>query len=282
MGKSAWDIEISPRSGWMVLPIREVWRYRDLVGLLVRRDFVANYKQTILGPLWIVLQPVITSLTFVIIFSRIANIPTDGVPSILFYLAGITWWSYFADCLVKTSGTFIANANVFGKVYFPRIIMPLSVVISNLVKLSIQTLVFTIIWLYYLFRDGNITPHYQLLWLIPVLILILGVMGMGAGILISSLTTRYRDLAFLVGFGVQLLMYLSPVVYPLSVAGEEASSVLLLNPIASVLEAFKYIFLGKGFFSFAALAYSACFASGILIAGLLVFNKVEKSFMDTV
>jgi lipopolysaccharide transport system permease protein len=250
--------------------------------LLVRRDFVAVYKQTILGPLWFFIQPILTSLTFTFIFSGIANISTDGNPAILFYMAGITIWTYFSDCLNKTSNTFVANAGVFGKVYFPRLIVPLSVLVSNLIKFGIQFLIFLILWIYFLANGQQINPQWGLMWVLPFLIIIMAGLGLGFGIVISSLTTKYRDLSFLIGFGVQLLMYGSSVVLPISSMSEKIQKIMLLNPLTSIIEAFKFVFMGSGYFEVISLVYSAVFMLIVLMIGVVIFNKVEKSFMDTV
>ncbi len=280
--KERWDLEIKPQDKWYHLDLGAIWAYKDLLLLMVRRDFVSVYKQTILGPLWLFIQPIITTLTFTIIFGNIAHISTDGIPPILFYLSGITLWTYFADCLTKTSGTFIANAGVFGKVYFPRLIMPLSVLISNLVKLAIQLLMFLIFWIYFLSKGTDIHPHYLYIITVPFLILIMAGLGLGFGILISSLTTKYRDLTFLVGFGVQLMMYASPIVYPLSVVPGKYKFILLLNPVTSIIEAFKFTFLGTGIWNWNALLYSIIFMIILVLLSVIVFKKVEKTFMDTV
>lgn len=277
-----WDLIIKPQNKWYQIDIGSIWRYRDLLMLLVRRDFVSVYKQTILGPLWFFIQPILTSLTFTFIFGGIAKISTDGNPGILFYMAGITLWTYFSDCLTKTSNTFISNAGVFGKVYFPRLIVPLSVLVSNLIKLGIQFLIFLIVWIYYFSTSNNLHPQWQLMWVLPFLIFMMAGLGLGFGILISSLTTKYRDLTFLVGFGVQLLMYASSVVIPVSTMSAKVKFIMLLNPLTSVIEAFKYIFLGSGFFSPAWLVYSFVFMIISITISVIVFNKVEKSFMDTV
>lgn len=276
-----WDLVIKPRDKWYSIDLAAVWKYRDLLMLLVRRDFVSVYKQTVLGPLWFLIQPIVTSLTFTIIFGTLAKISTGGVPPILFYLSGITLWSYFADCLNKTSNTFVANASVFGKVYFPRLIVPLSVLISNLVKLSIQLLLLIVVWIYYL-SDGVIHPHWSLLWLIPFLVVMMAALGLGFGIFISSVTTRYRDFTFLIGFGVQLLMYASPIVYPLSIVSPKFRFYILLNPVSSIIESFKAILLGDGVVTWHALLYSAGFTTVLLFIAIVIFNKVEKTFMDTV
>jgi lipopolysaccharide transport system permease protein len=247
----------------------------------VRRDFVSLYKQTILGPIWFFVQPIITSLTFTVIFGNLANVSTDGVPAILFYLCGVTLWNYFSDTLTKTADTFTSNANIFGKVYFPRMIVPLSVVCSNLIKLGIQFLLFIGFWIFYLTKGSVIHPTSALI-LTPFLIVLVGLLGLAFGILISSMTTKYRDLKFLVVFGVQLLMYASPIVYPLSIVPEKYRLLILANPITSIIETFKYAFLGVGEFNWMYLTYSFVFTVLLFLIGLIVFHKVEKSFMDTV
>lgn len=277
-----WDLVIKPKDKWFRLDLVSIWKYRDLLMLLVRRDFVSVYKQTILGPIWFFIQPIITTITFTVIFSNIANISTNGIPPLLFYLSGTTLWTYFADCLNKTSNTFIANAGVFGKVYFPRLIVPLSILVSNLVKLAIQLCLFLTYWIYYLVKTDTLSPNYPYLFLFPVLVFIMAGLGFGFGILISSLTTKYRDFTFLVGFGVQLLMYASPIVYPLSIVPDKYKWIVLANPVSSIIESFKFVFLGQGLFSWFHLLYSFVFSIVIIIIGMLAFNKVEKSFMDTV
>ena len=276
-----WDLVIRPKDKWYDLRLKEIWRYRDLLLLFVRRDFISVYKQTLLGPLWLFIQPILTTLTFTVIFTNVAKIGSNGIPSILFYLAGLTLWTYFSDCLVKTANTFGANSGIFGKVYFPRLIMPLSVLISNLVKLGIQFLLFIIVWLYFLYTTDKVHPNVYLL-VVPFLILIMAGLGMGFGIIISALTTKYRDLVFLVGFGVQLLMYGSAIVYPLSMVPEKYRYIFLLNPVTPVIEAFKYSFIGKGFFDWGYLAYSFGFMAVVLFVGVVFFNRVQKTFLDTV
>jgi lipopolysaccharide transport system permease protein len=277
-----WTDIIQSESRWFNLNLSSVWSYRDLIFLFVKRDFTAVYKQTLLGPLWLFVQPIITTITFTIIFQKIAQIGTDGIPAILFYLSGITLWTYFADCLNRTSGTFLANAGIFGKVYFPRLVVPLSILFSNLFKFGIQLLLFTCMWIYFVFFNKEVQPNYHLFFLFPVLVIMMAGLGLGFGILISSLTTKYRDLTFLVGFGVQLLMYASPIVYPLSVVPEHYRPYLLANPITPIIEAFKYIYLGNGFFDWFHLLYSLMFMFVLLFIAVVVFTKVEKSFMDTV
>jgi lipopolysaccharide transport system permease protein len=276
-----WDLIIKPKSSILKIEFKELWKYRDLLFLFVKRDFVSVYKQTILGPFWIFIQPIITTCMFIIIFGNIAKISTDDIPPPLFYLSGITLWVYFSDCLSKTSNTFVANSGIFGKVYFPRLIIPLSILLSNLIKLGIQLILFVIVWLYFMQTENMIHPNSYLL-LVPVLIVIAAGLGLGFGVIISSLTTKYRDLTFLVGFGIQLLMYATPIVYPLSIVSEKYRFILLLNPVASIIEAFKYSFLGVGFFSWAYLLYSFSFMLVILVLGIILFNKIEKSFIDTI
>jgi lipopolysaccharide transport system permease protein len=278
-----WDLVIEPKSGWFDLHLADLWRYRDLLGMFVRRDFVAVYKQTILGPLWFFIQPLLTTLTFTIIFSGVAKISTDGLPPLLFYLAGTTPWNYFATCLTKTSTTFKDNANLFGKVYFPRLVTPLSIVVSTLIQFVIQfaTLVLALTW--YLLQGADLHPNWGgILIGTPLLILMLGGLGLGFGIIISSLTTKYRDLAFLVTFGVQLAMYATPVVYPLSTVPEKYRLWLELNPMTGVIEAFRTLYLGAGSFSWPLLGYSAAVTTVVLLVGIVIFNRVEKTFMDTV
>lgn len=278
-----YDLFIGPKSGWFDLQLADLWRYRDLLWMFVRRDFVAVYKQTILGPLWFFIQPLLTTLTFTIIFSGVAKISTDGLPPILFYLAGATPWNYFATCLTKTSTTFKDNANLFGKVYFPRLITPLSIVVSTLIQFVIQftTLVIALTW--YMLQGASLNPQWSgILIGTPLLILMLGGLGLGFGIIISSLTTKYRDLAFLVTFGVQLAMYATPVVYPLSTVPEKYRFWLELNPMTGVIEAFRTLYLGAGSFSWPLLGYSAAVTIIVLLIGIVIFNRVEKTFMDTV
>lgn len=278
-----WTLEIRPQNSLLSLQLGEVWRYRDLLMLFVRRDFVAFYKQTILGPLWYVLQPLMMTVVFTLIFSKIAKISTDATPPILFYLAGITLWSYFSEALTKIADTFFANQQLFGKVYFPRILIPLSLVISGLIKLTIQFTVFIAMTAFFVwFRDVPLKINaYALLF--PVLILILAMLSLGFGMIISSLTSKYRDLKFALTFGIQLWMYASPVVYPMSIIGGGKWKYLILaNPVSPILECFKLGFLGDGTFYWGHLAYSAGFATALLFVALVIFNRVERTFMDTV
>jgi len=279
--QNTWTEVIRPRTNWFNFHFKEVWKYRDLLMLFVRRDFVSVYKQTILGPLWYLLQALFTTITFTIIFGKVANLPTDGVPQPLFYMAGIVCWGYFSQCLTKTSNTFVANAGIFGKVYFPRMTVPVSTVISNLVGFGIQLLMFLGFLAYYYFQGVPVKLNSTLL-LFPLLIILMAGMGLGFGIIISSLTTRYRDLQNLVGFGVQLLMYATPVIFPLSFFGGKLHTLMLLNPMTSVVETFKYAFLGSGSFSWFYLGYSAAFTLVILFIGIILFNRIERNFMDTV
>jgi len=278
-----WDLEIKPKASLLDLNLKEVWRYRDLMMLFVRRDFVAQYKQTILGPLWHIIQPVLTTIMFLLVFGKIANIPTDGIEPILFYMSGITIWNYFSTCLTATSNTFVANAGIFGKVYFPRLVLPLSIVISNIVKLGIQfgILFLGMLW-FAIFK--NIPIQFGVQWLlIPVLIIILAGIGLGLGIIISSLTTKYRDFAVLIGFAVQLLMYATPVAYPLSFLKDKSfAAIIELNPLSPLVEGFRYALFQTGSFDFLSLGYSAVFMVVVLLVGAVYFSKVERTFMDTV
>jgi lipopolysaccharide transport system permease protein len=276
-----WDMEITPGRSLFLLNMREVWAYRDLLRLFVRRDFVAQYKQTILGPTWYFIQPVFTTVIFTFVFGKMAGIPTDGIPPLLFYLAGITNWNYFADCLNKTSSTFRDNQGIFGKVYFPRLVVPLSIVASNLVKYAIQLLLLLGFFAYYILAGADVKPNVALL-LFPVLLLMLSGLGLGFGLLITSMTTKYRDLVYLLQFGVQLLMYATPVIYPLSQIPKHYQWIIVLNPMTSIIETFKYGLLGHGTFEWGYLGYSAVFTIVLVLLGSVVFNWTEKNFMDTV
>jgi len=276
--------EISSKRNIFQINFKELWEYKDLLLLFVKRDFISVYKQTILGPVWFFIQPIFTTLIFSVIFGRLAKIPTDGVPPFLFYLAGIACWNYFADCLSKTSNTFVANSNLFGKVYFPRLIMPLSIVLSNLLKFGVQFLLFIGTYIYFV-SDGLEVKINQFALGLPILILLMGALGLGLGLIISSLTTKYRDLQFLLVFGVQLFMYATPVVYPLSLATEklgDLSWIMYINPMTSIIETFKYGFLGSGSFDLQGFLISVSVIVVLLLSGVVIFNKVEKSFMDTV
>jgi len=277
----AWTTTIRPQRGFFDLRLDELWKARDLIGLFVWRDFVSVYKQTILGPIWYLIQPLLTTLTFTIIFGRIASLPTDGVPDFLFYMSGVVVWAYFAECLVKTSDTFVSNSALFGKVYFPRLAVPISILISNLITFGIQFLFFLVFLTYFSLSGSEVQPNIWML-LLPVLVFMMAGLGLGFGIIVSSMTTRYRDLRFLVGFGVQLLMYATPVIYPLNSIPERFKWLILANPASSIIEAFRYAFLGAGSLSLPRLLYSFGFMLVILTIGILIFNRVENTFMDTV
>ncbi|MCC7129006.1 MAG: ABC transporter permease [Anaerolineae bacterium UTCFX2] len=276
-----WSLVIRPQRGLFDLRLGELWSYRDLVWLFVRRDFVSVYKQTILGPLWYLIQPVLTSIIFTVIFGRIARLSTDGLPQFLFYMSGTVVWTYFADCLTKTSNTFITNAQLFGKVYFPRLAVPVSILISNLIAFSIQFLLFLGFMLYFWLNGANVEPN---LWVLftPVLIVLMAGLGLGFGIIVSSLTTRYRDLRFLVTFGVQLWMFVTPVIYPVSAIPERLRPLIALNPLTPIVETFRYAYLGSGTVNGLNLLYSAGVMLVVLVAGVLLFNRIEATFMDTV
>lgn len=278
---TGWDLVIGPPKGWLDLHLRDLWRYRDLMGLFVRRDFVASYKQTILGPLWHLIQPLLTTLMFTVVFGRIAGLPTDGVPKFVFYMAGTTIWGYFANCLTRTSNTFIANAGIFGKVYFPRMVVPVSVVGSQLIGFAIQFGFFLVFYGLFWARGAPLQPNWAVA-LLPLLLLLMAGMGLGFGVIISSMTTKYRDLQVLVGFGVQLWMYATPVIYPLSTMSAKYRWIIVANPMSAVVETFRYGFFGTGVFSWAYLGYSAGFTVALLLVGMAVFNRVERTFMDTV
>jgi len=276
-----WTEVIKPQKGWLDWRFNELWRARDLIMLFVWRDFVSVYKQTILGPLWYLIQPILTTLTFTIIFGRIASLPTDKLPDFVFYLAGSVIWAYFAECLNKTSVTFISNSTLFGKVYFPRLAVPISILISNLIAFGIQFILFLFFVIYDWQYQGLVTPNWSVV-LLPLYILILAGLGLGMGIIISALTTRYRDLQFFVRFGVQLLMYATPVIYPLSSIPENYKIFLIANPLTPVMEAFRYSFLGAGELNVMYLLYSVAFMMVTLVIGIILFNRIEATFMDTV
>lgn len=276
-----WTMVIRPQRNLFDLRWGELWQARDLVKLFVWRDFVATYKQTILGPLWYLIQPLLTTLTFTVIFGNIAQLPTDGVPPFIFYMAGTVIWSYFAACLNKTSNTFTANAGIFGKVYFPRLSVPVSLLISNLIAFAIQFGLFLIFLGYFVVQQAEVRPN-QWVLLMPLLLLLMAGLGLGLGIIISSLTTRYRDLQFLVGFGVQLLMYATPVIYSIASVPERYRPLIAANPLTPIIESFRFAFLGAGAISINGLLYSFGFMVVVLFIGLLLFNQVERSFMDTV
>lgn len=272
---------ISAKHSLFDLKLREFWQYRDLIWLFTRRSFMVSYMQTVLGPLWLFLNPLLTGIAYVILFGQIAKLSTDGVPQLLFYLSGNAVWAFFSGCVTVNASTFTSNAPLFGKVYFPRLIMPVSSVLSKLILFGIQMLLVLALLFRYVLR-GSITPLWRLWVFLPLLILQLGVLGMGIGIIISSLTTKYRDLHVLVDFGMSLWMYATPVVYPLSTVNERLRRLLLLNPVTSVMEAYRRILLGVGQFDGGNFAYSLVFTLVVAIAGILIFNRVERTFMDTV
>jgi len=276
-----WDLVIRSNTGWFDLHLADVWRYRDLTLLFVWRDFVAQYKQTILGPLWHLIQPLFTTALFTLVFSKVANLSTDTLPPILFYMAGVTCWNYFAECLNRTSATFIQNASIFGKVYFPRLSVPVSVVLSNIIKFAIQFSLFLAFVGYYYVKGAAIRPNMYVL-LTPLVLLIMAALGLGLGIIVSSLTTKYRDLQVLVTFGVQLLMFVTPVVYPVSMVSHQYRWLILANPMTALVETFRYSFLGAGTFDPWQLVYSSAATLIILCIGVVLFNHVERTFMDTV
>ncbi len=277
-----WTTEIKPKNKLLSIDFKEMWQYRDLFTMFVKRDIITQYKQTILGPSWFFIQPMFTTIMYMVVFGGIAGISTDGLPQPLFYLSGVLCWQYFADCLNKTSSTFISNQGIFGKVYFPRLIVPLATVTSNLLRLFIQLSLFLLVYAYYWIIDVTIMTNWYVL-LFPVLVLLLAGLALGFGILISSLTTKYRDLTILFTFIVQLWMYATPIIYPLStITNDKIRMVMLLNPITSIVETFKYGTLGIGSFSWGALGYSFGFMVVLLLIGIVIFNKTQRSFMDTV
>lgn len=276
-----WTIEVHPRTGWLQLNLREVWQFRDLLGLLVRRDIVTVYKQTILGPLWFFIQPLLTTIVFTVVFGKIAGIPTDGIPQTLFYLTGLVLWQYFADCVRLTADAFTKNEQVFSKVYFPRVIVPMSIVVSNLVKFGIQFLLVLGFVAYYWWAGSAISFQVELL-LLPLLVMMAAGLGLGFGLVVSSLTFKYRDLNFLIQFGIQLAMYATPVIYPLSEAPEEYRTLILANPMSALIESFRYALVGAGSFDWWRLAYSGGFMLVLLFVGMIVFTRTEKTFVDTV
>jgi lipopolysaccharide transport system permease protein len=279
--RTEWSKVLTPQRGWLEIRWRELWDYRDLVGLLVRRDFIATYKQTVLGPIWFLLQPIFTTIIFTIVFGRIAKISTDAIPPPLFYLGGLVMWQYFADCLNKTSNTFANNAALFGKVYFPRLVVPVSIVITNLLTFTIQFTLFLGFLCFFMAKGAPVGPNFRVI-VLPVLIVLMAALGLGAGCLVSALTTRYRDLSVAVNFGVQLWMYGSAVVYPLSNIPHEWRWLLVINPMVPIIEAFRFAFLGAGVVEIWQLGVGAAMCFLILFAGIVTFNHVEKTFADTV
>lgn len=277
-----WTLVIRPHGKLWSVDFKEIWRYRDLITLFVKRNIIVQYKQTILGPLWYIIQPVLTVIMNMVVFGGIARMSTDGLPQPLFYMAGNVCWFYFSDCLNQTSSTFTANQAMFGKVYFPRLVVPISTVMSNLLRFSIQLGLFVALYIYFFADGAAICPNAALL-LVPILIVMLAGLGLGFGILVSSMTTKYRDLSVLFSFIVQLWMYATPIVYPISiVTSDKLRTIIMLNPMSSVIETFKYAVFGQGYFSVGMLAYSFTFMCVLLIIGIVIFNKVQRSFMDTV
>ena len=282
MNNENWDLTITPRDKLLAVDWKEIWRYRDMFLLFVARNFRTAYKQTILGPLWFIITPVLSVIVYATVFGGIAKIPTDGIPPILFYLLGISVWGYFSACLSATSNSFVSNADIFGKVYFPRIIMPLVAVTTNLLSFAIQLAIFAAFYIYYAATGTELEVHWQIV-LFPFLIVLLALMAVGFGMIFSSMTTKYRDLQIMLNKIISLWVYITPVIYPLSmVTNEKLHLAMSLNPVTPVMEAVKYSLLGQGQFSWAWLAYSAAFTLVLLVFGLMMFNKVQKSFMDTV
>ena len=276
-----WTTIIKPKTGWFDINLRELFQYKDLITMFVKRDFKTLYKQTILGPLWIIINPLLTTLMYTIVFGNIANISTDGMPQIVFYMLGTTVWTYFSSCLTKTSSTFTGNASIFGKVYFPRLVTPISTVISGLINFGVQFLMFLGFMAYFMIKGSPIEPN---LWILitPLLLVQLAALALGFGIIISSMTTKYRDLAVLVTFGVQLWMYATPVVYPASQIGGKLKTLMMLNPVSPIVESFRYAFLGSGSIPWNYLGISVVTTLVVLFAGVVLFSRVEKTFMDTV
>jgi lipopolysaccharide transport system permease protein len=277
----SWDLIIEPQSSIFDLNFKELWEFKDLLFLLVKRDFISYYKQTILGPLWFFIQPLFTTIIYSFVFGGLANISTDGLPQPLFYMTGITAWNYFSECVTKTSTVFKDNSNIFGKVYFPRLIMPLSIIISNLIKFGIQVLLLFVLMSYFFLNGANFHFTWAIV-LIPLLVLLLAFLGLGFGLIVTALTTKYRDLSFLVTFGTQLLMYTTTVIYPLSSAPDRYRFIIELNPMTGIIECFRLALLGQGVLTIYSIGYSAVFTISIMILGILIFNKVEKTFVDTI
>lgn len=281
MAEAHSSYKIGSKNSLLSIDFAEVWRYRDLLLMLVKRDFVTFYKQTILGPLWFIVQPLLTTIIYIVLFGNIAKLSTDGLPQVLFYLSGITVWNYFSESLTKTSTVFTANAAIFGKVYFPRLIMPLSIVVSALMKFAVQFAIFILVLIYYVIFTDAVQPNAWML-LTPVFVLMMAFFALGVGMIFSSMTTKYKDLTFLLSFGVQLAMYITPVVYPISALPEKLKFLAYFNPLSPVFEGFRYAFLGTGSFKALDLIWSGGFILLILAIGIIIFNKVEKNFMDTV
>lgn len=276
-----WDLVVGPKSGWFDLRLLEIWQYRDLVSLFVKRDFVTIYKQTILGPLWYVIQPLFTTIVFTIVFGKVAKISTDNVPPFLFYMVGNVAWGYFAACLGKTADTFNTNAAIFGKVYFPRLTVPLATVISSLLQFIVQFILFLGFYFYYMYQGALINPKLWILAL-PILLFQMALVGLGVGILVSSLTTKYKDMRFAMGFLTQLWMYATPIVYPLSLVPDWLKPWYVLNPMASIVECFRYAFIGTSAIKWSYVGISWVVTLVLLLCGIILFSRVEKDFMDTV
>lgn len=277
-----YHIHLERKNGWFDINLKEVWQYRDLIWLFTKRTFILRYKQTILGPLWVILQPLMTTLIFTLVFGGIAGISTDGVPQVLFYMGGNAVWSFFAACLNGTATTFTGNANVFGKVYFPRLVSPISTVLSSMINFLIQLAMFLCFWVYYLIV-GEVSPNYVGILMLPVIMVYLGLLGLGFGVIVSSLTTKYRDLTMLVGFGVSLWMYITPVVFPVSTLGNGGLyHLVMLNPVTCAVETFRWAFLGQGVFDPLNWLISTAIMIVVISVGVVIFSKVEKTFMDTV
>jgi lipopolysaccharide transport system permease protein len=279
--KEQWDLVIKPQQKLLNFNLKEIWQYRDLLTLFVKRDVVTVYKQTVLGPVWFFIQPIMTMLVYVVVFGNIAGISTDGIPKPLFYLSGIIIWNYFSECFMQTSSTFSTNQDMFGKVYFPRLIMPLSKVVSGLIKFVIQFILFLAVYIYFI-ANGVVVSISLSILLIPFLMFLMAGLGLGFGLIFTSMTTKYRDLKFLIQFGVQLLMYATPIIYPMSLIEGNLKTIINLNPLAHIVEAFKFSFLGRGELSMYGLLYATVFTVVVLVVGVLVFNKTERNFVDTV
>lgn len=278
---SQWTEVLTPQRGWFDFRLAELWRYRDLVLRFFKRDFVASYKQTVLGPLWFVIPPILTTIIFTLIFGKIGRIPTDGMPPFLFFLLGNTAWMYFAACLTRVSTTFTANAAVFGKVYFPRLVMPLSIILTNLATFAIQFGVFLVLYGFFWFRGAHAEANWRVI-ILPFLLLHMAALGLGIGCIVCALTTRFRDLAYMIGFGTQIWMYASCVVFPLSQVSPEWRILFILNPMVPIIESFRFAFLGGGIVEIWHLAISAAFTAILLFVGLVMFSRAEKTFMDTI
>lgn len=281
-----WDLIIRPKNKWYQLDVVDIWKHRDLMMLLVRRDFIAVYKQTLLGPFWFFIQPIFTTIVYYFMFGRIASISTDDKPALLFYMGGLVCWNYFAECINNTSNVFVTNAALFSKVYFPRLILPISSIISAAIKFFIQLILFLVLWIYYVYVKGDVGIH--LSWqlaLVPLLLLLMAVMGMSLGLIVSALTTKYRDLRNLLGYAIQFGLYITPIIFPLSLLKTKLPLLYkfcLLNPMTGIVETFKYAFFGSGVFEWGLLIYTSCFCLILFLVAIVLFNKIEKTFVDTV